>query len=74
MYHKNPITIFYPLVKEFLIVIKIIHVVSSSEIHLTRLNSDSNLVDGNIAENDSFPMQEENSTSIRSAASMYIYN
>ena len=74
MYHKNPINIFYPWVQVFFIIIEISHVVSSSEIHLTRLNSDSNLVDGTIAENGSFGLHDENSTSTRSAASMYIYD
>ena len=74
MYHKNPITVFYPFVLVFLIIMEVIHVPSSSEIHLTRLNSDSNLINGKIPKNGSLPSEEENSTSIRSAASMQIYN
>ena len=74
MYHKNPITVFYPFVLVFLIIMEVIHVPSSSEIHLTRLNSDSNLINEKIPKNGSIPSEKENSTSIRSAASMQIYN
>ena len=74
MYHKNPIIEYYPFVHVLLLIIEFIHVPSSSEIHLTRLNSDSNLINGKIPENGSIPLEEENSTSIRSAASMHIYN